>query len=93
MKDETQKVTDDTRSALESEGIIIESISAKEELEQDLNTPQTKEEEKALFDAIGVEIPKEPQESSDPTTDALKNELNSGGIEVLPSDPLENENL
>ena len=89
MKNETKKVSEDTVSALESEGIVIESISAKKELEEDLNTPQTKQEERALFDAIGVEIPKETQEDSDPSTDVLKKELNSGGIEVLPNEPLE----
>ena len=93
MDDEVKNKKEEARSALEAEGIIIESISAKEELEQNLNTPQTKEEEEALFEAIGVEIPEKTVGEDEPTTDTLKKELNSGGIEVLPTEPLRDEEL
>jgi len=93
MTNEVKNEKEEARSALEAEGIIIESISAKEELEQSLSTPQTKEEEKALFEAIGVEVPEKITREDDPTTDTLKKELNSGGIEVLPTEPLEEGEL
>jgi len=88
MTDDNTKSDKDAMSALEAEGIIIESLSVREELEQSLNRPQTKEEEKALFDAIGVEIPSRNIRDDEPTTDNLKKELNNGGIEVLPTEPL-----
>jgi hypothetical protein len=94
MTDDKQKDMDDNRNSdFEAEGIIIESISAKEELEQDLSTPQTKEEEAALFKAIGVEIPEKIIEEPKPTTDSLKKELDSGGIELLRTEPLGDEEL
>lgn len=89
MTDKTIIKKEETESVLEAEGIIIENISVKEELEQNLNTPQTEEEERALFEAIGVEIPKKTIKESGPTTNTLKKELDSGGIEVLPTEPLE----
>ncbi len=85
---EEQKIKEEESSVFKSEGIVIESISLKEELEQDLNTPQTKEVEKELFEAVGVEIPEKITEEVEPTTDTLKKELSIGGIEVLPSEPL-----
>ncbi len=88
-----EEIKKETSSVLESEGIVIESVSLKEELEQDLNTPQTKEAEKELFEAVGVEIPEKIPEETEPTTDALKKELGSGGIEVLPTEPLGDEDL
>jgi len=87
------EIKKEANSVLESEGIIIESVSLKEELEQDLNTPQTKEAEKELFEAIGVEIPGEITEEVEPTTDTLKKELGNGGIEVLPTEPLGDDEL
>ncbi len=90
---EEQKIKKEESSVFKSEGIIIESVSLKEELEQNLNTPQTKAAEKELFKAIGVEIPDKITEEIDPTTDTLKKELSSGGIEVLPTEPLEDGDL
>jgi len=90
---EEQKIKEEESSVFKSEGIVIESVSLKEELEQDLNTPQTKEAEKELFEAVGVEIPKKTIEEVEPTTDTLKKELGSGGIEVLPTEPLGDEEL
>jgi hypothetical protein len=88
MTDKKTNEDEETMSVFEAEGIVVESISAKKELEQSLSTPQSKEEEKALFDALGVEVPKKTMEEDEPTTDTLKKELNSGGIEVLPTEPL-----
>ena len=92
MVDETKK-DEEARAELEAEGIIVENISIREELEQSLNTPQTKEEEKELFDAIGVEIPKNTVEEPKPTTDVLKKELSAGGVEVLPTEPFGDEEV
>ncbi|HED05567.1 MAG TPA: hypothetical protein ENI61_02645 [Ignavibacteria bacterium] len=93
MTDKKNNTDEEAIAAFEAEGIIIESVSARKELEQSLNTLQTKEEEKALFDAIGVEIPKKNVPENDPTTDTLKKELNNGGIEVLPTEPLDDSDL
>ncbi len=88
-----EETKEEANSILESEGIVVESVSLKEELEQDLNTSQTKEAEKELFEAVGVEIPEKTTEEAEPTTDTLKKELGSGGIEVLPTEPLGDEEL
>lgn len=91
MPDEdTKKETD---SVLEAEGIIIENTTARDELEEDLNKLQTEDEERKLFEAIGVEMPSATVDIEEPTTDTVKEELNDRGIEVLPAEPLEEDGL
>jgi hypothetical protein len=92
MTDNKEKKDEDKAiSALEAEGIVIENIALKKELEENLSTPPTKEEEEKLFEAMGVEIPKTTIEPAKPETATLKKELDRGGIEVLPTKPLEDD--
>lgn len=86
MPDEDKKEMDET---LKAEGIVIETAIARGELEEDLAKLQTEEEERKLFDAIGVEMPVAFNEPEEPTTDTVRDELNNRGIEVLSTDPLE----
>jgi len=89
--DETK---DDSKSTLEAEGIVVENIDPmQEDLEKEIGALQTKEAEQELFDAIGVETPKTITEPEKPRSSSLKEELNRGGIELLPVEPLEDEEL
>ena len=89
--DETK---DDPKSTLETEGIIVENTdSIQKNLKEDMSALQTEEAEKELFDAIGVEIPKTVTEPKKPESDKLKEELNKKGIELLPTEPLKDDEL
>jgi len=83
-----------SKSTLEAEGIIVENINPmQEDLEKEIGALQTKEAAQELFDAIGVEAPKTITEPEKPRSYRLKEELNKGGIELLPTEPLEDEEL
>lgn len=93
--DQTKKTREDASSALEVEGIVIETEKARTELENNLNTPPTKEAKKELFEAIGVEIPNKNTEEKPiegPKMSDLEDNLNKEGIELLRTDTTEEGN-
>ncbi len=79
---------DDFNSILESEGIIIENKQSQNE-EESMDKLKMEEVEKELFNAVGAEIKKTIEIDDNPITDEVKKELNKRGIEVLPPEPLD----
>ncbi len=93
-KKKIDEESNDSNSTLRAEGIIIEKVDPiQEKLEEEIEALQAEGEEKELFDAIGVEIPKKSVELEEPEADQLKKDLNKGGVELLPTEPLGDEEL
>ncbi len=88
MSDNNNNKDDEFDSILKKEGIIIENKQPQNE-EESIEKLKTEEVEKELFNAIGAEIKKTIELDDEPITDDVKEELNKGGIEVLPPEPLD----
>ncbi len=88
MSDNNDKKEDEFTSILKAEGIIIENKKNQDE-EEGLDKLRTEEIEKELFNAVGAEREKTIEIDDKPMTDEVKKELNERGIEVLPPEPLD----
>ncbi len=90
--DKKIKIKDDSSTMFEKEGIFIENDRNQEE---DMNAEKlnTEDIEKELLGSIDIEFKKTIDTEEVVTTGDIKKELNEGGIEILPNEPLDDDGV